>query len=796
MKRRQIIIAGAVAAGAVCAWLLGAAGGSEPKAVEQTRRSLRREGFKTDLSDFDFSASPELRQRAAALTRGEFSRTSYGSSRYGWSSVGRPDQPDLMTAVAGDAALVVWKQEQLFSYPDSYPSWSGHEHGGDVWPALRAALDENRADLDKACEAALSGPIRFNLEASHGNAMLLPHLAALKSLAQLLATRAMVELRDNHRDTAWTNLMTVTRLVTAYDPEPVEISHLVRWALTTTAYNLTWQALQAEGWGEERLAALQREWESVDFLKRLPETAAFSGASMVATCRAERREPVRLPRIAVSEVIRSPRSAWYTLADSWRRLRYRHHGTYEDERALMLFHRDRGLQLRRAVASTSWMEMRRLPGVTNRVFFASKYPSAMQCLYNQRQLMLASFAYQAGGNSYLGRAAEAEVRRRLMVTAIALERYRSRHGSYPTGLQALGPELLPSPLMDFMDGQPLRYRLSGDGHFVLYSVGLDGVDNGGKLPPAGRGRDWPARGNPMLIPPETDVVWPRPGSKAEVERHHQQEKNAYAELTQRAVWTSADYHWDRTAKRQAKAESILQATPPPMTNDPSCQGRPLSEVLRNGASLGTNHLTLTEMLALNPVRTGGEPEMVTFELPINYDVMTNLGSLELYVDYGGVEDDYSDVGFQAGESECRRATNGNCLLVWNTIYESPGKHAVMAEFTLATPASTNEFVDGPIAPFTVANLCQFTLASAIFTPETGVNFCARLPESNGTFRIQIKSPAGEGLKTITGSTSNAILTAHWDLLDDHGRRCTNDSYDSVFWITLPDSGRSQTLRGP
>ena len=190
-----------------------------------------------------------------------------------------------MTALARDAALVVWKQEQWFFYPYSYPSWPGHEHGGDVWPALRAVLNVNRADLDKACEAALSGPIRFNLEASHGNAMLLPHLPALRSLAQLLGTRAMVELRDNHRDAAWTNLMTVTRLVTAYDPEPVEISHLVRWALTTTAYNLTWQALQAESWGEERLAALQREWESVDFFKCLPETAAFSGASMVATCR-------------------------------------------------------------------------------------------------------------------------------------------------------------------------------------------------------------------------------------------------------------------------------------------------------------------------------------------------------------------------------------------------------------------------------------------------------------------------------------------------------------------------------
>jgi len=69
MKRRQIILAGAVAAGAVYAWLLGVAGGNEPKVVEQTRRSLRREAFQTDLPDFDFSASPELRQLPGATNR-------------------------------------------------------------------------------------------------------------------------------------------------------------------------------------------------------------------------------------------------------------------------------------------------------------------------------------------------------------------------------------------------------------------------------------------------------------------------------------------------------------------------------------------------------------------------------------------------------------------------------------------------------------------------------------------------------------------------------------------------------
>jgi hypothetical protein len=796
MRRRWIIAAGLVALGALCIVLVWPSAGSEQRAAEATRRALRKEGFKTDLSDFDLSVSLEMRARAAALTHGEFVRGANRESNYGWSALPRAQHPELMKIVGTDAALVPWKEERLLFYPNSYPSWPGHEPGGDLWPALRAVLDENRADLDAACEAALSGPIRFNLVASHGSAMLLPHLAAVKSLSQVLGTRMILELHDNQRDAAWTNLLAATRLATAYDPEPAEVSQMVRCGCATTAYNLTWQALQADGWGEDRLAALRREWESVDFLKGLPETAAFTRASMVATCQSERREPFNPWRITLTEVLRSPRSVWYQLTDHWRRLRYRHHGTYEDERDLLLYYRNREVELRHAVQSPSWFEMRPLPGVTNRNFFISKHASRMQCMMNLRQLTLASFMYGMGGGGVLARAADTEARRRLIISAIALERYRGRHGSYPATLQALVPDLLPKLPMDFMDGQQLRYRLTGDGHFVLYSVGLDCTDNGGKLRRTGLRRDPLDGGVSFRRPTDADLVWPRPASSAEAEHLHQEEMSAQAEQTDRTEGMQADFQWRRSARRQAKAEAILQKPPPMVPNEPAIQGRPLSQVLRNEAASGTNQLTLTEMLTLKQVITGGAPEIATFELPIKYDVLTNLGSLHLWIDCNGVRDEDSDTGYDAEELECNPATNGNCLLVWNTIYEVPGKHAIQAGLVRNEPASSEEDISGPVAPFVVSNLCQFSLSSASFQPATGVNLLARLPESNGTFRVELKSPDGECLRTINGNTSNGVIKAHWDLIDDHGRACTNESYDSVFHITLPDSGRSQTLKGP
>ena len=772
MKARWKIMVVLAAAGVLCVFFLLRSDRSEQNALEETRRLLRQQGFKTDLAEFNFSASEELRARGSALT----------TLGHTLRPAGPADNLDLMTSVGSNSALVVWRQEKLQNYS-----------GDDPRPTLRATLNESRLELDAACDSALSGPIRFHLNASAGNGMLLPHLPALKSLAQTLGARVVLELRDGNMDAAWTNLLASTRLVTSWEPEPAEVSHLVRYACATIAYNVTWQALQADGWPDDRLDHLQREWESVDFFKGLPETMAFKRASMVATCQLERQQPIGRPSVALNNAILSPRAVWYELTEYWRRLRYRQHGTYEDEKALLLHYRDRELELRRAIKSVTWSEMRELPGVTNFIRFQSKYPSRMQDLMNVRQIMLAS-QLQGQGQSWLGRAADAEARRRLVVTAIALKRHHVRHDAYPNTLDELVPELLKNRPVDFMDGKPLRYSRTDGDHFILYSVGLDCVDNGGEMPRQGPGGSRYGVPGRFGTPQGTDLVWPRPASAADVEMFHRQQIKAQAERVDRDEDLQAEEHWRRTAKRKAGVEKLLVAKLKVRSTEPTFRGRPLSEALRNENTAGTNKLTLDELLTLRQVATGEEPDTVTFEVPVNYAVLTNLGSLQLYIDPSPDED--SDEGCTVGQMECRRATNGNCLLVWRTIYESPGQHALQMGLELNEPARGDEVIVGLVAPFVVSNLCQFSLSSAYFNPVLGATLRAKLPEPNGTYTIELTSPAGDRLKRITGSTSNGVIKVHWDLTDDHGRKCTNDAFGSLFHITLPDSGQSQTLKGP
>jgi hypothetical protein len=98
-------------------------------------------------------------------------------------------------------------------------------------------------------------------------------------------------------------------------------------------------------------------------------------------------------------------------------------------------------------------------------------------------------------------AVRVETYRELLRTALALKRHRLRHGTFPEKLDALVPEFLQAEPHDWMDGQPLKYRKREDGSYLLYSVGLDGIDDGGdsrpekpkKRPQFGNGRDivWP-----------------------------------------------------------------------------------------------------------------------------------------------------------------------------------------------------------------------------------------------------------------------------------------------------------------
>lgn len=66
-----------------------------------------------------------------------------------------------------------------------------------------------------------------------------------------------------------------------------------------------------------------------------------------------------------------------------------------------------------------------------------------------------------------------------LLLAFALARYRLEHKAYPAELQALSPKYIDRIPEDLFSGKPLIYRPEKD-ECLLYSVGLNGSDDGGR----------------------------------------------------------------------------------------------------------------------------------------------------------------------------------------------------------------------------------------------------------------------------------------------------------------------------
>lgn len=217
---------------------------------------------------------------------------------------------------------------------------------------------------------------------------------------------------------------------------------------------------------------------------------------------------------------------------------------------------------------------------------------------------------------------------------------------------------------------------------------------------------------------------------------------------------------------------------------PAYEGQLLTHILLGRNVADTNEVTLDKLLTLKQTVAG---DVAVFELPVSYDVVTNMRAyLRLFVD-GDSEDK------KAERQGIGRATNGNAKIVWDTAFDAPGKNFIHAQLAYSDAEEWVE-VKGPNLLFNSTNLCKLDSFYNSFTRESGATLYAELVESNATYTIELKLPQGKPFKTFTGSTSNGVIQVDWSLVDEKGYDySTNRFIVSTFRIRLSDSGRSQML---
>jgi hypothetical protein len=345
----------------------------------------------------------------------------------------------------------------------------------DVLLAL-SRFDTNLALLRKySAERPLC---RYPVRYEYGPDVLLPHLSKLKSVASYLALRCEAELAIGKTNEAFEDLRLLMRVTDTLQNEPLLITHLVYDAMIAVEMQPLWEGLAAHKWSEEQLAILQKDLESHNLL-----------ASYKKAMYGERT----FSYVAFEQLRTGHFLSEAQLIDS----------SYRRPAQVMMFFRPLlgGFFYQNELAClrpiSEWTDNVTLIPSHRGLSTFDRVGSVTP--YN----MLARMLLPALARSNQ-KAAVAQGAIDLARTACALERYRIAHGAYPSGLAALAPQYVNEIPKDFLNGEPLKYRKVDDGNFVLYSVGLNMSDDGGKL---GEKRTRSGKVKPSLDWTEGDWVW-------------------------------------------------------------------------------------------------------------------------------------------------------------------------------------------------------------------------------------------------------------------------------------------------
>ena len=519
--RRKIAVAAACCAGLLVLALVGLHFYLRWETARY-RASLVRNGEKLNVEELlpprasDENGAPQLRMAASRLPQ-------WGAPNF---RVLSESPPIAMRLVSAGHAIVGWQQSDLRGHSTQSQT--------NTWDELRTEL-EPLAPLLTDIQSALKSPaFDFQLNYALGSSLPLPHLNSLRTAMQILNSSTLLYLHDENRQAAMECLAAQVALIRVLENEPLPISQSIRARFVQSALGATWEALQAKGWSDAELAHLQVRWEAIRFLGPFAASAALDRATRIHEIhwiQQSRQNYDAFMRAALPgqtlpgafgplpddlfEAMRElPKQSFRSFTVGFDVWCWRYFSSYRDERSSMACTQVAIEALRTALTNRSYMTVR---SNLSAGFAKLGYPepNVDWCGYGLSVHDL--FAGATSDSSRLcRRALYAETQRELVVTAIALERYRLRHGHPPIQLNALVPEFFHDIPRDYMDGQPLRYQLNADQMPVLYSIGADGNDDNGDNsppdrlsgPPAGRwlnSRDW---------------VWPQPATLEEIEHYN------------------------------------------------------------------------------------------------------------------------------------------------------------------------------------------------------------------------------------------------------------------------------------
>ena len=307
----------------------------------------------------------------------------------------------------------------------------------------------------KTCETTLAElqsagarpSCRFNIpyevyDTPQALSALLEHFVLIKGLDRFLTLHAEAEMVLGRTDQALKDLQVMFRMDDGLKDEPLLISQLVRLAGAAIILESVGQGLAEHRWSEAQLQVLQDRLQKTDLIASTVQ-ALYGERDLCSNRKFDqgyisppgwnRLEQLNLNRAFNQTVLPRIDLAGREISPSFNHsMDLVFHQSYEGKGFSAFLHHN-------IMAS---MMLPGFSGVGEKVALA-----------------------QSGVD--------------LAMLACALERYRLAQGQYPEELAALVPRFVAVLPHDIINGQPLKYRRTEDGRFVLYSVGWNEKDDGG-----------------------------------------------------------------------------------------------------------------------------------------------------------------------------------------------------------------------------------------------------------------------------------------------------------------------------
>ena len=321
------------------------------------------------------------------------------------------------------------------------------------------ALSKYDSTIEELRWAAALPASRFplNYDSEEPFAILLPHLAPHKDCVVVLRLRALAELEAGQAEPALADVSLALRVAEKIRSEPFLISHLVCIAVLAITEQALWEGLAKHRWTDAQLSELDHQLATPDFVADYQRAMRAENAWQAASMDFLRHHPNQWRDLFEAGPPNLPDLTGRLIPSGW---------FYQNE-----------------LRSSKFILEQFLPigDVRQQMISPTLVKQADEALRTMRVTPYSSLCrmFLPGLVNSPRKFAWAQAAVNLARTACALERHRLAHGKYPETLDALAPQFIAKVPPDPIGGQPLHYRLTDDGHFILYSVGLNEKDDGG-----------------------------------------------------------------------------------------------------------------------------------------------------------------------------------------------------------------------------------------------------------------------------------------------------------------------------